>query len=57
VAKQLDARWVASRGLKPQIGSLWRAADWQPEVSITPALPMHVMVTPQAVAAALLQLQ
>jgi hypothetical protein len=52
--KQLDARWVASRSLKPQLNTLFKPHEWQPG-SVTPqVLLLPSWPTPQQVVQQLL---
>ncbi|WIA21347.1 hypothetical protein OEZ85_000572 [Tetradesmus obliquus] len=54
VSKQLDARWVASRSLKPQLDTLFNPQEWQPGSVAPQVLLLPSWPTPQQVVQQLL---
>jgi hypothetical protein len=52
--KQLDARWVASRSLKPQLDTLFKPREWQPGSVAPQVLLLPSWPTPQQVVQQLL---
>ncbi|WIA41640.1 hypothetical protein OEZ86_008998 [Tetradesmus obliquus] len=54
VPKQLDARWVASRSLKPQLDTLFNPQEWQPGSVAPQVLLLPSWPTPQQVVQQLL---
>jgi len=52
VPKQLDARWLASRHLRPEVSTLFKPEEWQqgavqPQVLVLPSWPTPEQVVQQ----------